>query len=231
MSETVASFCRNCGKALSDDEKAVPGTIYCAACAPAQASPPLADPVPSPAAAPPIDRPSPGLAFLLGLMIPGVGAIYNAQYVKGLIHVIIFGMLLAITDDDHGLHAVTVPMIPAWILYMAFEAYHTAKRRAAGLPVDEFSSLFPIHGSAPVLPILLILSGGVFLANNLGLFRIEQLLRFWPVLLIVLGGYMLWARARGPQPGAPSDPPPFGGSGQDPLSNPYAGLERFDERR
>ena len=35
---------------------------------------------------------SPGLALFLG-MIPGVGAIYNGQYAKGLVHAIVFGIL------------------------------------------------------------------------------------------------------------------------------------------
>jgi hypothetical protein len=42
---------------------------------------------------------SPGLAFLLGF-IPGVGAIYNGQYVKGLIHVVVFGLLISIVSSD-----------------------------------------------------------------------------------------------------------------------------------
>ena len=42
--------------------------------------------------------PSPGFAFLLGL-IPGVGAIYNGQYAKGLIHVVILGLLISITSS------------------------------------------------------------------------------------------------------------------------------------
>ena len=33
---------------------------------------------------------APGLAFALGF-IPGVGAIYNGQYLKGLVHALIFG--------------------------------------------------------------------------------------------------------------------------------------------
>lgn len=59
----------------------------------------------------------------------------------------------------------------------AFEAHHTAKRRLAGLPVDEFSSLFPRRGGASmaVAPVLLILLGVIFLLNNLGIFPLYQL--------------------------------------------------------
>ena len=46
---------------------------------------------------------SPGLALFLG-MIPGVGAIYNGQYAKGLVHAVMFGILCSIVDSRaaHG---------------------------------------------------------------------------------------------------------------------------------
>ena len=82
---------------------------------------------------------------------------------------------------------------------MAFEAYHTAKLRRLGQPVDEFSSLMPGHGGSrfPVTPILLIALGVVFLLNNLELFELRRMLRYWPVMLIALGLYMLYLRLTG----------------------------------
>jgi len=141
------------------------------------------------------------LAFLLGL-IPGVGAIYNAQYAKGLVHVIIFGLLISIVSS--GAAADFEPLfgflIAIFYIYMPFEAYHTAKRRQLGQAVDEFSSILPLRAPArgfPVGPVLLIALGFLFLLNNLNLLRIERLIRYWPVLLIGLGGYMLYCRLTG----------------------------------
>ena len=90
--------------------------------------------------------PSPGLAFVLGL-IPGVGAIYNSQYVKGLVHVIVLGTLISLVDSNiiGNLEPLFGMLIGLWVFYMAFEAYHTANRRLHGLPVDEFSSLIPLR--------------------------------------------------------------------------------------
>jgi hypothetical protein len=90
-------------------------------------------------------------------------------------------------------------MIPTWIFYMAFEAYHTAKRRLAGETVDEFSSLVPLRrsGGFPVAPVLMIAVGVLFLLHNLDLIRIGQLMRYWPVFLIALGAYMLYVRVTG----------------------------------
>ncbi|HZT39495.1 MAG TPA: DUF5668 domain-containing protein [Bryobacteraceae bacterium] len=174
----------------------------------AGAPPPGASPwsaAPPPASPPPTCRTdlsvSPGIAFLLGF-IPGVGAIYNGQYAKGLIHVVILGLLISvasssITPELDGLIGL---MIAAWFFYMAFEAYHTAKKRQLGLPVDEFSSIAPLRGRPgrlPVAPVLLIALGILFLLINFDLIRFRDVIRFWPVFLIALGVYMLWVRLSG----------------------------------
>jgi hypothetical protein len=145
------------------------------------------------------NAPSPGLAFLLGL-IPGVGAIYNGQYAKGLIHVVILGFLISILNSGaaHGLEPLFGFLIPLWFFYMAFEAYHTANKRLHGEPVDEFSSVFPLQKSTgrgfPVGPVLLIAIGVIFLLDTMDLVRLYQVMRYWPVFLIALGGYMLYLR-------------------------------------
>jgi hypothetical protein len=143
---------------------------------------------------------SPGLAFGLGL-IPGVGAIYNGQYGKGLMHVVIFGLFISILDSGagYGLTPLIALLLAGFCCYMPFEAYHTALRRQRGLVADEFSSLFPIHGGSrfPIAPVVLIALGVIFLLNNLDLLDLARALRYWPVLLIGLGAYMLFARMSG----------------------------------
>jgi len=204
----VVGYCRACGKALdSASVHTAHGTIYCldhlpAGPAPAGSSDPAdASPYTSKTPPPvPHSDVSPGVAFVLGL-IPGVGAIYNGQYAKGLVHVFIVGMLFTLvsSNDIGGFEPLFGVLIPAFFGYMAFEAYHTAKLRRLGQPVDEFSSLVPGHGGSrfPAAPILLIALGVVFLLNNLELVELRRLLRYWPVMLIVLGVYMLYLRMSG----------------------------------
>ena len=211
--QTAASFCRNCGKALSDDEKSL-ASIYCGSCAAQHAAPP---PSYSSAAAGGSasgmtlvadTSVSPGLAFLLGL-IPGVGAIYNGQYAKGLVHVFIFGLLISLLGESRSDTGPLLGMlVGGFYFYMPFEAYHTAQRRQRGQPVDEFSSIIPMKGRAgglPVGPIIMIAIGVLFLLNNFEFVRISQVLRFWPMGLIVLGVYMLRDRMRALRP--PPTPP------------------------
>ena len=196
----AVAFCRTCGRGLCEDcRRVADGTVYCAEHAPAPAASATASGVRAPyqSAAPPPGRSNPTLAFLLGLCIPGVGAIYNGQYAKGLVHAIIFGLLISIIDSHSapGLEPLIGILIGVFVLYMAFEAHHTASRRNQGLPVDEFSSLLQSrHGHSSGSAITLIVVGAVFLLNTLGVVELHRILRFWPVLLIALGVNMLHSR-------------------------------------
>jgi hypothetical protein len=135
-------------------------------------------------------------------MIPGVGAIYNGQYVKGLVHAVITGLLLSLataTEESAGQPFIVMVMVCFWA-YMAFEAFHTAKKRQAGLPVEEWSSLITPNrymARAPIGPVLLIALGVLFLLDTLHLIAFHDLARFWPVLLIVAGCVMLYNRIAG----------------------------------
>ena len=200
----AVAYCRACGKALCEGcRHSADGTIYCEEHAPAPAAASAAASpytTAAPAATPLADTgASPGLAFLLGL-IPGVGAIYNAQYVKGLLHVVILGILISIVSSGEasgGLEPLFGMMIGVWVFYMAFEAYHTARKRQLGQPVDEFSSLVSLRGQPstfPVAPAILIAVGLLFLLNNMDILRFSQILRYWPIALIALGVYMLYER-------------------------------------
>jgi hypothetical protein len=184
------------------------GTLYCVDHVPASSAPPPPpsgdNPYTSPYAMPSqmaTANPgiSPGLAFVLGF-IPGVGAIYNGQYAKGLVHAIVLGLLIAIAEHGGGAEPLFGLLTAVFVFYLAFEAFHTAKRRQAGLPVDEFSSILSVdkrHQAAPIVPLILIVCGVLFLLMNFDLISFRYLIRWWPVGLIVLGGYMLYDRAGG----------------------------------
>ncbi len=221
---TATAFCRDCGKPMCEEcQRPALGTIYCADHLPVASAPPPPPPPVSPRVTPPFDpRPvshyspytapaapvsqgpppdmaaHPVLALILGF-IPGVGAIYNGQYAKGLIHVVVFGLLvsLAASSSVDGFEPLIGLLIAAWVFYMAFEAFHTARYRRNGASVEEFSSLFdvrPTHGRFPAGALLLIVLGFILLLNTTDIIRMETLERYWPVGLIVCGLYMLYMR-------------------------------------
>lgn len=202
----AVAFCRTCGKALCQAcQFPVGDTVVCEEHAPAaKVTPP---PLPGAAGA------SPGLAFVLGL-IPGVGAVYNGQYAKAVIHVIIFGLLISLVSSEAvgDLEPLFGMLIAIWYFYMPFEAYHTARKRQLGQAVDEFSSLLPlrpVRTSFPIGPLVLIGLGVLFLLNTLGWLRFHRIARYWPVILILLGVYMLYCRLTG---GSSSSSPGQGAS-------------------
>jgi hypothetical protein len=142
--ENVA-FCQNCGKPLCQECTRVVGSaVFCEPClaarlAGAGAPPPAgtyAAPDPNAAYAPPGNippipgEPNPGLAALLGF-IPGVGAMYNGQYAKGVVHLIVFAILVSLADE-HGIFGL---FIAGWVCYQVIEAHHTAKARRDGTPL------------------------------------------------------------------------------------------------
>jgi hypothetical protein len=79
---------------------------------------------------PPPDEPNPSLAALLGF-IPGVGAMYNGQYAKGIVHLIVFAILVSLTGEN-GIFGL---FIAGWVFYQVIEAHHTAQARRDGTPL------------------------------------------------------------------------------------------------
>jgi hypothetical protein len=151
--KSAAAYCQSCGKALCVDcvaagamNPAARGMILCPNCLTAWvAANPFVPPRPG--------VPNPSVAAVLGVL-PGVGAMYNGQFVKGLIHVVIFAVLVS-AAHVYGIFGL---FIAAWIAYQSFEAYHTAKARRDGTPLpdplglNELGSVFNIGAAQPAQP-------------------------------------------------------------------------------
>ena len=215
----ATAFCRECGKPMCTEcQRPALGSVYCDAHVPATppaaaynpvpytppsySTPPISSPYSAPGAQPTTATPDesvhPVLALLLGF-IPGVGAIYNGQYAKGLVHAVVFALLVSAVSSGHsaGMEAFIGIMIAAWVFYMVFEAYHTARKRRYGVAVDEFSGHFDVragNGRFPVGAILLVVLGFILLLDTTDIISIDQFEKYWPVGVIALGVYMLYAR-------------------------------------
>ena len=190
----AVNYCRNCGKALcAECKRDVRGVIYCEDCLAASVLAPR-PPLPTPSPAVP-GAPNPGLALALGF-IPGVGAIYNGQYLKGLVHILIFGGIIALLSQgpSEGIAVILGLGLTGFIVYMVVDAYRTAKAKCAGMPVADDWALggVPAAGRFPTGPIILIGIGVLFLLQTLGVF--EHMFHFWPIALILLGVFLLIKR-------------------------------------
>ncbi len=128
---TATAYCQNCGKPLCAGcvRNAAGGQLLCEPCLTAwQGYRPTFIP-------PPVHSgPNPSAAAVLGV-IPGVGAMYNGQFVKGFVHVVVFAVLVSITIEFHSpTDTIFGIFLAAWIIYQSFDAYHTAKALRDGQP-------------------------------------------------------------------------------------------------
>jgi Domain of unknown function (DUF5668) len=157
--------------------------------------------------------PNPTVAGILAGFFPfGVGAVYTGQYAKGLAHLAIFVLLIAganAADSDHStaLGVFCGVGIAFFVIYQIFDAVRSAKAIQMAQPMpDPFGLAATFGGGAkietseiPIGAIILILVGVLFLLHTLGWAEFG-LDRFWPLILIVLGGW-LFARNWGLIPG------------------------------
>jgi len=150
---------------------------------------------------PPSSGPNPTVAGILGVF-PGVGAVYTGQYAKGLAHLVIFVLLVIGANASDDVHSEALGIICGFgiaffIVYQIIDAVRTAKAIQMAQPVPDPFGLAATFGSGtkietsniPMGAIILILIGVLFLLNTMGLTEFG-LGRFWPLILIALGGWM-----------------------------------------
>jgi len=192
----AVGYCRNCGKAMcSTCVRPVRDVLYCEDCLatimgiPGAGAAAAAVPPPALPSAPARSTSSPGVAFVLGLF-PGLGAIYNGEYNKALIHIVVFIAMIFGLNSDLGDAAQTVLSLSlaGFIFYMAFDAMRVAKAKNLGeTPSDPLESW---SKNRPVGPLILIGLGVLFLLNNFNWFRFYWVTRLWPLVLIGVGVLM-----------------------------------------
>lgn len=193
----AVGFCRNCGKAMcSDCTHPVKDVLYCEDCLAkilGHSAPPVGALTQTAAPAPHVGA-SPGLAFVLGLSVPGLGAVYNGEYNKALVHIVVFAaMIVGLSSGaSEGSTVMLALLLAGFIFYMAFDAMRTAQARNAGQTASD--PLASWSTNRPIGPILLIVLGILFLLGNFDFFNLDRIFQFWPVILIVAGLLMLGRR-------------------------------------
>ena len=231
-SVAAVAYCRTCGKPLcANCARDVRGTIFCEPClaermgAALPATPPLPPGTSGASSAGFTNErlPSPGLAAVLGF-IPGVGAMYNGQFMKGFIHVMTFVLLIWLADRAGP---IMVPVFFAYFFYLVFDAYKTAHAIELGQPLPDpfgIERAFPSGTHRPALaatgtagvpsgsvssviatespkPTKNVPTGAIILIALGVLFMLHtvgvfeyNIGRFWSLILVFWGGWLLAKR-------------------------------------
>src|SRR5437773_5995888 len=135
---------------------------------------------------------SPFVATLLSFFVPGLGAAYNGQTSKAIVHFAIFASFFQMAVLTQGLHFFVLGVFGTW-LFAAVDACRTAQLMRAGLAPDAEEDVIArrLYGNPFAWGITLITIGTLFLLHTLlGVqLPIKELL---PVALVALGAYMLF---------------------------------------
>jgi len=129
---------------------------------------------------------SPKRAALLSL-IPGMGAVYNSEYLKALTFFSVFAALVLMGDRIHGIFGFGSV---AFIIFTMFDSYRTAEARMR----NHFEGRTLPQTASPdrtiaAWGIFLIVLGVLFLLQNI--IPYYFLNRMWPLVFIILGGYLV----------------------------------------
>jgi TM2 domain-containing membrane protein YozV len=167
---------------------------------------PGAPALPPPAAAPYVRLPkSPGLAAFLSLF-PGLGQVYNGRIARAFVFFFAWVGSIYLTASGHEFpFAFVIPFVYLFNIIDAWKGASAANARFLGgrsEPEEQPEIESPVWGGS------LALFGVLILLNNLGWLDLDRLARWWPILLIAVGAYFVYASLQARKAGGSADEPP-----------------------
>jgi hypothetical protein len=201
----ATAYCRTCGKAMcAQCTREVKGVIYCEDCianslrqaAPAAVPPPPAYGSQAPYAQPfRGEGPNPVVAGILSFFLPGMGAVYCGEVMRGVMQIAVFAALIyALSNFGGGLEPVFGLAIAFWYIFQIVDSVRLAHAKQRGtVAPDPFGLSDPgwaasFRSSGKGLPsgaMFLIFVGFLFLLGNV--FSYHFVSHGWPLILIYLG--------------------------------------------
>src|SRR5947208_14048973 len=111
---------------------------------------------------------SPFVATLLSFFVPGLGAAYNGQTAKAIVHFAIFASFFQMVVLTEGVHFFVLGVLGTW-LFAAVDACRTAQLMRAGLAPDTEEDVIArrLYGNPLAWGITLMVIGTVFLLHTL----------------------------------------------------------------
>ena len=129
---------------------------------------------------------NPSLAAFLAIF-PGMGAIYNGNFLKGITYMLIFAVLIVLTNNAHDPDAVVFGlMIAGFYIFQIIDSYNDAgKLNQSSSPGEE--SALGKEDLSLFSAIVVLVMGIIFQLANFDLITYRQITRLWPLALIAFG--------------------------------------------
>lgn len=133
---------------------------------------------------------SPGFAGFLGLFPFGLGALYNGQYLKFLLYLIIFPGLIRM--QSHGGQPFFALLLTGFIFFQFIDNIQSAKAINAAAVKSQEAGAVPfvedvVSSGSIFWGIFLIALGVLLILANFEIIRYSTLADLWPLAVIVIG--------------------------------------------
>lgn len=137
---------------------------------------------------------SPALAGLLSFFFPTTGALYNGQFTKFFILLIIFAGLVTMQTSGEGQPFAGL-ILGGFYFYQIFDAIQTAKainRRALRIKGDEEEEKAEeipqaLKSGSVFWGVVTMALGVILLLANFDIISYDRVWDFWPVVVIIIG--------------------------------------------
>lgn len=118
-------------------------------------------------------------------LVPGIGAVYNREYTKAVVHFAVFAGL-AIISESVGIFGLAAFSFYVFTIIDAYRSAEVISRMGTSAEGGSEGMNFPLWGG------ILIMMGVIFLLDNLGAIRIRSVIEFWPLILVFIGLYLIY---------------------------------------
>jgi hypothetical protein len=129
---------------------------------------------------------NPSLAAFLAIF-PGMGAIYNGNIIKGITYMLIFAVLIVLTDSANEPDAVVFGlMIAGFFIFQILDSYNEAGKINQNVLAEENPAKYK-EDLSMFSAVVVLAIGVVFQLANFDLLTYRQVTRLWPLVLIIFG--------------------------------------------
>lgn len=138
---------------------------------------------------------SPLGAVVLSALCPGFGLFYLGNYIKGMVHLLIFVALVVLASHSVGTEIpIFVLMCIAFYIYQLLDCLEETKKINQETTMEQANveKTGSKQNISLFAAIVILVLGILFQMAKLEIITFQQILRLWPLVLIGLGGKYIY---------------------------------------